>query len=1456
LSEAEGRTLLAKWQGEKVDIAAVNGPTSLTFSGDSAILQDIADKLDKDGIFQRALQVEVAYHSPYMDPLMPEMRAALSSLQPKTPHIPLYSTVTGGKAESSAYGAEYWCQNARQAVLFAPAMMALLNDGHDRFLEVGPHPVLSTSIKQCASEAKKTIRCIATLNRKTAEVPSFYLSLAELYATGCALNWAAHFPTNARYELLPSYPWQNTRYWSESAVSLQDRTAKVEHPLLGMRSSSPQALWSNKLNMQLQGWLPDHCVEDLVVLPGAAYVELGLASHHALHQKDAWVLEDLHFFNALIVSDGDEPEVRTQISSDGKQFAIHSKGRDSDTWQAHARGRLSFMPAAKPGKLQLEKLIDQMQNKQDHATHYHNMTARKLQYGPSFQGVQEVWQTPENILARVALPRSLSVDANNYFLHPALLDACFQSLLSVLSPQDKRAFVPTHIRQIRYHGKPESEIWCYGSIDTLSQDTLVGDLILCNAHGEVQVELRGIKAVSLSQAAQLSERELDDWLYEFEWQELESERARREGRWLLIGDLDTAHSRASQTLDNMLAAGCEVELAHYGDRFEKISGAHRDSFSQHYVAPHGTEDYRALFATLSSAHKYAGVVCFVPPVSDNSVVSAEKTLAALAMLQGFARSETTAITTIIYVTENAQPVNAHAGDLNLNETGVVSLLRTAANEYQNVLFRNIDVDATTTARALANEILCAADENETLLRGDQRLAKRMVRRCASDIQARCNAAAEASAHYRVHIDTTETWLQALVSEQDADGKDSLMQVQASTLSRKELYSEETQRTHYNMQTRLFLGEVLASNIESLIAKTALVFSLEAPANQLAVNNSALLMPETETPIDAQNLGSILTYTAAHKIVRDIAQLQAGENILIHEADSALGLAAVYVAHALQANIFVTVKDSSIAEQLIQLGIAGCYSYDTLAFSEDILTATHKQGVDVVLNPFDGEIAEHSMQLVKTGGRLLDFSGTPLLLKPGVQCNSLSVDRDILQNNASTKAAVLQVCKKLGAQYPLIDTQVWNVNLLAERQQHISQSIANTLEFSSAASAQLFKRAAMHIDAKASYLITGGFGGFGKELVRLLAQRGAKHLIIVSRSGAKTQNDLALLAELKDQGIQVIAPKLDIADSNAVAELFTNTLAALPPIKGVIHTAGVLDDCPVNFMDAEKLARVMSPKVHGAWNLHENTRTQKLDFFVTFSSIASMIGAAGQGTYVISNVWLDSFAAWRQAQGLPATAISWGALADVGMAAVDAEVVAYFERVGLRPISPVKAMAGFERILQWGVAHLGFADIDWSLWASYYPAWGKSPRYRHLVHEAKGTNEGNDWLQALAQKSEDEQIQDVLQRLIIIVAGAMKLPAEKIGGGDSLPKLGIDSLIAMELQTVIHQALGLRLSTLELMKGNSLQQMSAHICCRLAEQFSVAATLASAPVENSNNELDIDALDESQLDEMLAVLSAN
>ena len=1456
MSAADAQAVLKKYPDAKLDIAAVNSPQSVTLSGDTQVLQQIAADLDEQGVFQRALQVEVAYHSAYMDPLMAEMQQALADLNPQLPQVPLYSTVTGERVTDRQYSAAYWCRNARQAVLFAPALLAMLQDGYDLLLEVGPHPVLSTSIKQCAASVEKRIVSIATLNRKQPEAERVAIATAELYAAGCEPDWCAILPDNCQYIPLPNYPWQNTQHWLESEYSRQDRVFRPAHPLLGLQQNSPQPLWSTSLNSQAQPYLNDHCVEQLVVLPGAAYVELGLATHKTVHQQTQWAIEDLQFFNALIVADNDEPEIRTSYDPEQRRFAVHSKSRDTQQWQAHADGCLSLLPLPHTPSLPLETLLDSMQTRQSQAEHYASMQSRQLQYGPSFQGVVEIWQGSGCLLARVVMPDTVLAELEQYCLHPCLLDACFQSLLSVLPADDERAFVPTNIRQIRYYAQPKAEVYCYGSIGSITNDTLQGDLIICDGTGTVLVELIGVKARSLSQTEHLSSKELDDWLYAIDWERLEPLTIAQRGHWLLAGDWHDQHSLAARTQQALIEAGAELTLIEYGEHFEQIDAR------RFVVNPTAQEDFAALLQA-TAATQYAGLLIF--PVSNDAAASTaitdSKILATVAVLQGFVRAQAQHVAQLCFVTQGAQPTEITYTEMCLNETGVIGLLRVAANEYPEYRFRSIDMDADTQPQTLAAEILSDSTEHELALRNNQRLAMRMLRRKAVDIQMAVDQQVKSSTSFSIDTQAATPVLRA-ADYHLQQANDVKLAVQAATTISNDLNHHIAGEDNYGLNTRLYLCSLLerSSDHGMLSGHHVLVLSQQALSSHRVVDQSQLLLLPNNQAITADNLGSVFALAIAHRLLVDVASLSATQSILIHAADTPIGMAAVKIARARGAIIYVSVHHPDSYQEP---GVQQCFSSQTLDFSRQLLRITNDQGVDVVLNPYSGEIAEHSVELVKTRGCLINTSTDALRIKAGIRAHMLDINALLLEHIAEFRLAVDHVAEELAAdRYTPIAEHRIAIEQLKTLSPEKLIGAGYTLQLQAPVSAELFKTAPLQIDANASYLVTGGFGGFGSLVVRHLVERGARNIIIVSRSGPNSESANALIADLTTIGVRIEAPQLDISNAEQVAELFATEVAAMPPLKGIVHTAGVLDDSPINFIAASNLHRVMGPKVHGAWNLHQQTLEKSLDFFVLFSSVSSMMGAAGQATYVIANTWLDSFAHYRQSLGLPAISISWGALGEVGMAAVDPEVVAYFERVGFVPISPVKAIAGYAQLVDWQLPHLGFVDVNWSAWGSYYPAWAKSARYAHLMPQTSGQNtEANDWLQAWLQESEAAQLELILQRLIPIIASSMKLPVDKITPSNNLPELGIDSLIAMELQAVVQQELGVRISTLELMKGNSLQQMAAYIRSQYLDSATanpeserIAEQAEAMALTDVADEKLLAGLDDAQLDALLAEMA--
>jgi len=228
----------------------------------------------------------------------------------------------------------------------------------------------------------------------------------------------------------------------------------------------------------------------------------------------------------------------------------------------------------------------------------------------------------------------------------------------------------------------------------------------------------------------------------------------------------------------------------------------------------------------------------------------------------------------------------------------------------------------------------------------------------------------------------------------------------------------------------------------------------------------------------------------------------------------------------------------------------------------------------------------------------------------------------------------------------------------------------------------------HIDPKSAYLVTGAFGALGMRITQLLVERGAKHLVLLSRSGATTEHAKSVLESFKNNGVNIKVLKLDISQ-NKIDQLNISV-----PLKGVIHTAGVLDDRLLSNHTESSFQKVLAPKIQGTWNLHNLTKNQDLDFFVCFSSMTSVIGAIGQGNYAAANYFMDIFCHYRRSKNLPAISISWGPWDGAGMGAKK-ELLEHWSNMGMRTINIDEGVLIFEKLLGTNYAHIGVMPTNWN-----------------------------------------------------------------------------------------------------------------------------------------------------------------
>ncbi|WP_237554336.1 type I polyketide synthase, partial [Streptomyces sp. SID724] len=338
----------------------------------------------------------------------------------------------------------------------------------------------------------------------------------------------------------------------------------------------------------------------------------------------------------------------------------------------------------------------------------------------------------------------------------------------------------------------------------------------------------------------------------------------------------------------------------------------------------------------------------------------------------------------------------------------------------------------------------------------------------------------------------------------------------------------------------------------------------------------------------------------------------------------------------------------------------------------------------------------------------------------------------------------------------------------------------------------------------STLITGGTGALGGHVARRLAERGAEHIVLLSRQGPDAPGADDLRRDLEALGSRVTVRACDISHRADVAE----AIAAVPaahPLTTVVHAAAVLDDAPLSALTPERLASVLDAKATSARYLDELTRDLPLASFVLFSAFGGVLGSAGQGNYAAANAVLDALADQRRAAGLPATAIAWGAWAGDGMAARSAATVLRLRRTGARPMAPERALAALGRALGDGETHVLVADVDWSRFTPAYTAARPSMLLADLP-DARGASVPNGApaadgtgpalpeaarrLAALSGSERQAAVLDLVRGQVAAVLGHGDPNA--IGSERPFRELGFDSLTGLDLRNRLTAATGLTL----------------------------------------------------------------
>ena len=772
---------------------------------------------------------------------------------------------------------------------------------------------------------------------------------------------------------------------------------------------------------------------------------------------------------------------------------------------------------------------------------------------------------------------------------------------------------------------------------------------------------------------------------------------------------------------------------------------------------------------------------------------------------------------------------------------------TAINEYPDLAVRVADLAdpgaPEAMARALADALLAPDGEDEMILTAAGRLLPRLQPIELSSALAQ-EAKTQADAGAAVQLDLPPAgqlrslaWRRHSLRAPERD--EVAIEVRAAGLNFRDVMFAMGQLTDEALESG-FAGPGLGMELSGVVLAAGsqasglrpgdevLAFAPSSFSTRVVTKAAAVVKKPAFWSFEAAATVPVAFLTAYYAL-HDLARLEERQKILIHGAAGGVGIAAVQLAQLAGAEIFGTAGSDAKRDFLRLLGVDHVLDSRSLAFADEIMERTRGEGVDVVLNSLAGEAMSRSLRVLRPFGRFLElgkrdfYENTRVGLRPfrnNISYFGIDADQLMLERPELTRRLLQELMALFrNGQLSPLPYRAFPAAEAVEAFRYMQQSRQTgkvVLCFDpppAAPGASALAERTLALPPEATYLVTGGLRGFGLRTAQWLAAKGARHLLLVGRSGAADEEARAALAGLEAAGVRVVAARCDVSDRAAVQKVLEEARATMPPLRGVVHAAALIDDGLIRNLTQDRIDAVLAPKARGAANLDELTRGCALDFFVLYSSATTLFGNPGQASYVAANRYLEVLAQARRACGLPALWVAWGPIGDVGYLARHSQVREALEaRMGGSALESAEALALLEQLLLGGAGGIAVARFDRGL--PRFLAAARSPKYGPLVcrfAKEGGAGEASQEIERWLEEYDDERLAelfgDVLRQEI---AAILRMPPDRIDLQRPLQDLGLDSLMGVELMTAVEARFGVNIPVMALTEVGTIDRLAKRV----------------------------------------------
>ncbi|WP_055404743.1 MULTISPECIES: sulfolipid-1 biosynthesis phthioceranic/hydroxyphthioceranic acid synthase [unclassified Mycobacterium] len=1409
-------------------VSVIASPNSTVIGGATRTVRDLVAQWEAREVMAREVAVDVASHSAQVDPILADLADQLADLTPAAPEVPYYSATLDDPRSRPAFDAGYWVNNLRQSVKFAAAVRAALDDGHRVFGEPAPHPLLIRAVEQNAAASDVTIAALGAMRRDQPVPHGLREFLGDLYSAGAAIDFAALYPAGRLVDApLPTWTHQRLLIEADGARS-RGRFTLDAHPLLGAHVRLPEEperhAWQGEVGTAALPWLADHRVNGVAAFPGAGFCEMALAAAAAVLGPESEV-RDVRFEQMLLLGDRTPVSAVASVTDAGVADFIVETERDGERIRSAAAVLRAGDPADQQQRRDVAALLATHPLLSDGAALRKSFAERGVDYGPAFTGLVST-RTAEgksrSVVAEVALPGAVRAERGGYGVHPALLDACFQTVLAhpAVNEAARESLLPLGVARLRRYGPTRGARYCHLRLAAATGSSVDVDFELLDSDGAVLLAVQGLR---MGIGGGGADRLMAERLLTVDWQRQAPPSApdRVVGGWLLINTAE-ADLLESRLTDALKSAGAQCDTLNWPELSDHRANAER------------------LAAAVRGGLEGVVIVCPPPagePDEQGLLQGREQVRHVVRMIRDLPEMSATP-PRLYVVTRRAQIVLAE-DEPNLVQAGLRGLLRVVGAENPQLRTTQIDLESDDDVERVAHELLSGSAEDETAWRGGQWHTARLRCTPLGPDERRLTTVNHETDRMRVvvrHPGDLQT-LEFVALDRTAPGPGEVeVAIDASSVNFAEVlaalgrYPDLEGEPH---QLGFDLGGVVTRVGEGVTEHRVgdRVGGFSGFANGswgTFVTCDARLVATVPPDMTAGQAAAAATaYGTAWYGLCELARISAEDKVLIHSGTGGVGQAAIAIARMVGAEVFATAGSPERRALLRDMGVEHVYDSRSTAFADEIRRDTDGYGVDLVLNSLTGSAQRAGLNLLAYGGRFVEigkrdiYDDARLGLFPfRHNLTFYAVDLALLTKTHPRRVQELlqAVYQRIAdgdlpqpncTEYPI--SEAATAIRVMSGAEHTGKLVL-TVPRHGQTRAVLPPEQAPVFRADGAYIVTGGLGGLGLFLASEMAKAGCGRIVLTARS-TPTAKARQAIERLRAAGTDVVVESGNIAEADTAARVVAAATATGLPLRGVLHAAAVVEDAVLANITDELIDKDWAPKVNGVWNLHHATAGQPLDWFCAFSSVAALFGSAGQGAYAAASSWLDAFTHWRRGQGLPATTIAWGAWGEIGRAT--------FLAAGGRTtmIAPDEGARAFETLLRYDRGYTGYVPTTGAPWLAALvdrSPFAEAFRAAGEQHAGEGAT-----LRAELRSLSPDEWPARLRRLITEQTGLIL--RRTIDPDRPFADHGLDSLGNLELRTRIEAETGIRITPKVVATYNSARSLSLHLTETLVAEGAGAPT---------------------------------